>query len=67
MLRERLAQWGTSLSRSDREPATGPACGRGVPASTPFQGGTKDPPWCRARYFGTGLACTTVGAGGGAG
>ena len=31
-----LAQWGTSLSRSDREPATGPACGRGVPPSTPL-------------------------------
>ena len=38
--RERLALWGTSLSRSDREPAVGPACGRGVPPSTPWLGGT---------------------------
>ena len=56
--------WGTSLSRSDREPAVGPACGRGMPSNTPLQGGTKDPP-CAASNSGIGLALATLRTAGG--
>ena len=47
-LRGRDSHCGVRVSRAaSREPAAGPACGRGMPPSTPCQGGTKDPPWCR--------------------
>ena len=62
MLRERDSHSGVRVPRAAiaSPPQAPPAAGvcRQVP---PFQGGTKDPPWCRTRYFGTGLACTTVG------
>ena len=48
--RERLALGETSLSRSEREPAAGPACGRGVPPSTSLpRWAAKEPPWCLHR------------------
>ena len=52
--------WGTSLSGSDREPATGPACGRGVPPITPCK--VAQIHLDAAGYSGTGLAWATVDA-----
>ena len=66
--RERLARWGAGLSRSGREPAAGPACGRGVPPSTPLpkvgNEGTTLVPGEVLRHR---ARITTVGAGRGAG
>ena len=53
-LRKGLAGGRASL-RSEREPASGPACARGMPSNTPLQGG-KEIHLGAAGFFGTGLA-----------